>query len=646
MRWGVLTMKSKTFCFNLAIFKKNFTHYWPLWALHLGFLILAMPVMIWKATTSVVYLERAGDESRMYDVVKRVLDVQLAPLPIFLFAVMMALAVFSYLYSAKSAHMIHALPVDRLELYVTNYLSGLSFLVVPELLVFLISVLVCLANKITCIEYLFVGFLCQTGISFFAYTMAVFIAMFTGQSLAMPLYYLAANYLYVGCLFIVSRVIVLVGYGISDAWNPGVSCILSPVYYLGNNLRARCTYQEGTTIADGISIGGVHLVAIYGIIALIFSVAAYQLYKRRQLETAGDWVSIGILKPIFRWGVALCGGVSLALFFTEALWDPRGLNVYVCITSGVVVAGAVCFFVAEMLLQKSFHVFRRTRILEWGGFTAVAVLFITLFQIDAFGMERHVPVQEEIDAAFVYMDYPIQVESEELPALLKLHEQVIQDKRAYLALEEEGSGYYYTTFRYYLKDGSIFERRYPLPVEEEYINDVSTPSGQILAWEEQPKNLKREILGVDFGENKYVSGHIDLYDDALTLQSYTFGNEELEQLITAIEKDIEEGNFIPYYMMSTRGGERSDCYYNSLQLEYYSSNGYYDNWDYYYNYAERAVVAESAERAEGTYISSYLQFGPECVNTVKVLKRLGIVGDTWKLWTYKEYDRLSGNQQS
>ena len=51
------------------------------------------------------------------------------------------------------------------------------------------------------------------------------------------------------------------------------------------------------------------LTGIYAAAAVVLVVAAYQLYKRRQIETAGDWVSIGIIKPVFRWGAALCGGL-------------------------------------------------------------------------------------------------------------------------------------------------------------------------------------------------------------------------------------------------------------------------------------------------------------------------------------------------
>lgn len=59
----------------------------------------------------------------------------------------------------------------------------------------------------------------------FAYSLAVFVAMFTGQAFAMPCYYVIVNYLYVGCMFIVAKVIETISYGIENAWNPGKSCI-------------------------------------------------------------------------------------------------------------------------------------------------------------------------------------------------------------------------------------------------------------------------------------------------------------------------------------------------------------------------------------------------------------------------------------
>ena len=71
--------------------------------------------------------------------------------------------------------MIHSLPLDRRELYITNYVSGFVFLFVPELIAFIAGVLVCLANQITCIQYLFYWFLYMAGVSlYFAAASAVY----------------------------------------------------------------------------------------------------------------------------------------------------------------------------------------------------------------------------------------------------------------------------------------------------------------------------------------------------------------------------------------------------------------------------------------------------------------------------------------
>ena len=41
-----------------------------------------------------------------------------------------------------------ALPVTRKELYFTNVLSGFTFLFIPQLITFMVTVVVCLANGI------------------------------------------------------------------------------------------------------------------------------------------------------------------------------------------------------------------------------------------------------------------------------------------------------------------------------------------------------------------------------------------------------------------------------------------------------------------------------------------------------------------
>lgn len=628
-------MKSKTFCFNRTIFKKNFTHFWPIWALYLAYLLIAMPVNVWQMATANWYYNELDLASKMYSIVQEVVRNQLLPQPTFLAAAVVALAVFSYLYSAKNANMIHALPVNRLELYITNYLSGLAFLIVPEVIAFLVTVLVCLTNEITCIQYLFIGLLGQMGLTFFAYSLAVFVAMFTGQIFAMPFYYLIVNYLYVGCLFLVSEIISLINYGVENAWNPGKSCILSPIYYLGNNLWSRLLYEEKTDVVNGIEIQGMHLVGIYAVAAVVIVVAAYQLYKRRQIETAGDWVAIGVVKPVFRWGVAICGGVFFGIGFTSLLMDSRSIDIYLCVMAFTVVTGSVCFFAAEMLLQKNFRVFKKKRLMEWAGFLAVTVCFLTMFRLDVFGIEKRIPKEDEIEAAFVYMDYPIRVDEADIPKLLDIHRKAIENKKEYQSIEKTGEGFYYTTFRYYLKDGTELERRYPLSISQECIEDETAPSGQILAWERETDQLKRCIMGYKYEENIYVSGYIDLYDEEGNYSDYMLDRDEIEQIVAAVEKDIEEGNFDAYYLPSMQA-EGVTEYYNSINLDYSNRAQYYDSWEYYYYYREHTRQEEAGERVVSG--SSYIRFGSECTNLIKTLENLGITNDTWRLCTYDEVE--------
>ena len=145
-------MKSKTSSFNTTIFKKNLTHYWPIWIVYLCYLIVVVPLSIWLyANNESNYIGNVPLVQKQFYVVGSVLAGAGSVIPVFIAAAAAALAVFSYLYNPRNANMIHSLPLDRRELYITNYVSGFVFLFVPELIAFIAGVLVCLANQITCI---------------------------------------------------------------------------------------------------------------------------------------------------------------------------------------------------------------------------------------------------------------------------------------------------------------------------------------------------------------------------------------------------------------------------------------------------------------------------------------------------------------
>ena len=83
-------MKSKTSCFNRTIFKKNFTHFWPLWLLYQIYLLVVIPVWVWQKAASPYYYYGTGNEDttyRMYQLVELAVHRMIPPLPVFFFAV-------------------------------------------------------------------------------------------------------------------------------------------------------------------------------------------------------------------------------------------------------------------------------------------------------------------------------------------------------------------------------------------------------------------------------------------------------------------------------------------------------------------------------------------------------------------------------
>lgn len=625
-------MKSKTSCFNSTIFKRNFLQYWPLFLAYLCYMLAILPVNLWLSCQQ-IYLDSSVSQTvAQYWIMGDVLDAALLPLPIFIFAVMTAMAFFNYLYSARSANMIHALPVNRLELFATNCVSGLGFLIIPELVAFVAAVLVGLANQITYIEFLFWWLLNVMGITLFAFGAAVFAAMLTGHILALPVYYFVANYLYVGCFYLVNQLIAAIGYGISDVWNPGSSCILSPIYYIGNNVRIVRDYDSAYNL-NGLEFVGYKLVIVYVVAGVALFAAAYQIYARRSIETAGDFISVAVLEPIFRCGVAVCGGLALALGIRELIEQYIEVDSFVCILSLLVIFGSICFFAAEMLIEKNLRIRKKKCLPEWAVCMAAAVFFLVLVKLDAFGVERDVPLAEEVEQAFIYMDYPIA--ADEAQTIIDIHEQLISMKDEYSSLSWKDGNNTSVTLRYYMKDGTVFERRYYVPLTQDALGDENSPTSIIRSLESQEEYVKQRLLSFYGGGNSCYAAFVERFDENGMESSYVLQQDEAEALIDAIEKDIKAGNFNDYLFYEPE--QEKIYYWNSIGFEYTVVGYYNDAWDYYQNYRE------IKNRDSLTYTvggSSYLSYGPKCQYTVEALYDLGIFDEQWKLYTVEEYEKL------
>ena len=650
MNWEVWIMKSKTSCFNKTIFKKNMTHFWPLWALYSCYLIVSLPVGLWFDMQYYLLDDSYSQLQRQVYAISGAMRAAMNPVITFAFAAVMIMAVFSYLYSAKNTNMIHSRPVDRRELFVTNIISAFAFMIIPQILTFIITVFVCIGTHITNIQYILYWFGAEATMTFFALALGAFVAMFTGQLLAFPVYYFVVNYLYVGCWYLINMVIESVCFGVSNNWNPGKSCILSPIYYLTNNLRIQ-SVENSEYVTVGIEFKGAYLLGIYAVAGVVFLIAAYQLYKWRKLETAGDLISMRGIKPVFRWGVAVCAGLLGGTAVADTIGNSfSSAKVHFWIlAAGTLIFGAIGFFVAEMLIEKNFRVFHKKRVGEWAVLTVVLAAFLGALKLDLFRIEGKIPDVSEVKVVSLNLDYTLRyTEPDDIQKIIDLQKEILAQKEECLSAENQ----YYLSITYTLKDGKKLRRSYTVPVGQAAAADKDSVVAKVTALESDPDKMMQNMFGNYYKTNEYYAGSISFVDENGRTEDYRFTQEELDAVMEAVQKDVEAGNMTDYQLYSLRAGDEDntyrDRYFNNLDISFYNPDGIIWNYSSYsvdgVDVTEAVLTGEkTAEEAEAYFPNSdsaYVEFGSKCTNIIETLKKLGILNSERKLMTYDEYDAL------
>ena len=118
-------MRSKTSCFNGALLRKDLCRFWPLWCAYLAIWLVAVPLN--------QFLTLFGISAR-YNTPIQLMDAAISNLLSMgtemglwmglAFGCFFAMALFSYLCSARSVGMMHSFPIRREGLFFTHYLAG------------------------------------------------------------------------------------------------------------------------------------------------------------------------------------------------------------------------------------------------------------------------------------------------------------------------------------------------------------------------------------------------------------------------------------------------------------------------------------------------------------------------------------------
>ncbi len=674
-------MRSKTSFFNRTIFMKNILRFWPMWILYLAVLFFSLPVSLYLRTNPQRLHAANLAEAQLREVVTCVNWGTTANFVyIFVMAIVLVLLIFSYLYSARSCNMMHALPVSRKELFVTGYLNALLFLVVPQVLMFLISLIVCILNRVTCVEYLLYWLIFSVIASFLFVSGAVFAAMLSGNVIAALIYYVAGNLIYVAARALIGGVISAVCYGMGDfffSMTPGNGVggsVLSPIVYLVGHVGV--ALQNG---ADGIalasSITGMKIMLLYLIPAALLLIFAAVLYQKRQLECAGDIVAYRWMNPVFRWVVAFFAGVGLGLFISGVfLESSRYFTLCLVIFSAVLTL--LFFFLGEMILKKRFRIFAK-RIWIEGLVCAAVMLFLTgALEGDLFRAERRIPKTDQVQS--VLLEAPgfdvVLTDADKIQALEAAHQSIIDHKAEYEDLYyAEANGYedaaayadnvmasYQIT--YYLKNGGSIERRYSVPVGGAYLEDPDSSVSLLGVLLGDPEAFLEYKICKNYEDVQYLGASVDfpildLGNDGYYSDSVSLNGEQATMLYQAVLQDVREGNY-PYYeesnsYLSTEkdAAEEGEQYYNSISFSGQVSGEAVSIYD---DLPDRAATANSVNSAlteeqsvgdETMYTDVYPTFSiyKSCTHTIQALTDLGVIGDESDLTTWEQYNEWEEN---
>ncbi len=563
-------MKSRISFFNATVFRKDITRFYPAWLLYGILVLLSMTSFVFTPTGQHVH-------SVVYSI-STFAGVNLVYAPI------VVSLLFGDLFKGRLCNGVHALPLRRETLFFTHVVSGFLFSLVPNC-IFLLLIIGNLG------QFWYVGlfwllivtmsYLCFFGI-------ALFSANCTGSRFAMIA-------VYAGIVFL-PMIVASVYYSLYEpllfgiAVNPKSFFRFSPVYMAGiSPISTRVPFLGGCKILYSTEnwlwyTGFLAVGVVLGALGLV-------LYRKRDLETAGDFLSAPMFRPVVLLFCPIC--IALVLFGFFGLF---GRTFGMVLFFPTLVLGVI---LTQMLLLRTTRVFTKNTWIISGILAAAVGFTLLLTALDPLRITYKTPRPEEVESVTVseisnvesgYCDFVNYAESGDISEVIGLHESIIKEQ-GYLqkAVGEDNNIYTGTDFvmlsqkkvllclDYKLKNGLTMHREYWLPVDSSF----GANYGKIL------------------GSPEYVLSTLDYQNwdsfcqnvEEIQVGSTTITGEELDALLEVLKADFDAGNLnqssnyhesphdqsgIEIITQSREFEYLSLWHSDSLTYQWLDENGYFD----------------------------------------------------------------------
>lgn len=546
-------MQFKTSCYNKTLLKKDLTRFAPLWGLY------TLGLLLWLTLSWNRQQEAYFSASNFVALFPGLIVVNLG------YGALAAAVLFGDLYNTRMCYGTHALPMTRGCWFGTHILSGLLFSLVPTAVLAAVSLPLLASAPVPNGWQLSIYWFLSTNLEYLIFFgIAVFSAMCAGNWLGLAAVYGLINFGSMIVCLLVEKLFTPLLFGVVTPRQPFET--LSPLYNLaGKTLIVMhpdsAAKPDGTmeyfgtfTLGDGWSS-----LVVLALVGVAFLVVACLLYRRRNLETAGDFLAMNILKPIMGVCLALTGaGFALLVVAVFDFGNYTNTDRMFYALVGL----AVGWFAGQMLLSRSTRVFAPRKWLGLVVLTAVVAAAMGLTRLDPLGIVDWIPQAGDLKKASISVDYsyncPLE-DPEEVETVLELHElaikehwtrEALRDRAAQLEEENPDAETRWLEFTLVYEDnnGWTSTRTYYMPAEGEGADMIRELTSTLTAVFSRYGNRDLQIRTKE-DLMAQVQKPQSIYVEDIALPPELLTEETVRSLFQAIIADCQAGHLSQEYLL-------------------------------------------------------------------------------------------------
>lgn len=427
-------MKSRiSFC-NVHALRKDITRFAPVWILYSVFLLLIL-MLCFDGNRAVRVAYSFSQSTRWLGIIN------------IIYALITAQLLFGDLFNSRMTNALHAMPLRRETWFGTHVTAGLLFSLVPNLV--MAVVLMIFSTTVSAMPWLWL--LTATLQYLFFFSLAVFCALCVGSRFAMVVVYGLINFGSLLAWWLIDTMYIPLLNGVE--LDSELFLMLSPVVYATVNAPFGVTWEENQTelvpeLFQNPEIWG--YTAAVAVAGVIFGVLALVIYRRRHLETAGDFIATSWMKPVFLTLYTLMMGACcqwiMGLF--------SGID-WLFLIIGILVG----WFTGQMLLLRTARVFTKRVLLGFAAFVTVLLASLGLTLLDPLDIEGYVPDPARVES--VSINYEETDDPALIAAITRFHQAMLDNPDEDSPINVAAA----TDLIYTMKDGSKVHRYYHVPVQ-------------------------------------------------------------------------------------------------------------------------------------------------------------------------------------